>query len=315
MDGMPCILLACRSAGVRGSGTSSRILAASTSPAQRYLIYPSLSSIDPYHTTFDCSNMHFELDEVDVDADFDALITCEWESYETPHQTFFRLFCPIIGSGPNARAESIRESTSRQLDWHRSDPTSYWQKVTDRETGKIVAGALWKICETNPFEQQDTHPEAYWFPEGGQREFVNKALEQFDAPRAKLAPRPQLCMSIFRIHLCSLLSRYLKLMSHVVLNIIFTHPDYRREGAGDLILEWGIRKADQMGVEMWLDATVYGVPLYKKHGFEVINENKLHPETENPDDQWRKIEHELMPITLWQMWRPIGGKHEGTKTV
>ena len=147
--------------------------------------------------------MPFDLQDVDIPADFEELIACEWASYETPHQTFFRLFCPISGSGPDARAESLREATKRQLDWHRSDPTSYWQKVTDRDTGKIVAAALWKICETNPFEHADTHSEAYWFPEGGQRDFVNKALEQFDAPRARMAPRPQLCTCLASDYTCS----------------------------------------------------------------------------------------------------------------
>jgi hypothetical protein len=138
--------------------------------------------------------MLFKLDEVNVDVDFKELIACEWESYENPFQTFFRLFCPIRGTGPQAREESLRECTERQLEWHRSDPTSYWQKVTDVATGKIIAGALWKIYPTNPFEHLDLdHGEAYWFPEGGQRDFVNRALELFDAPRANMGQRPQVC--------------------------------------------------------------------------------------------------------------------------
>lgn len=72
------------------------------------------------------------------------------------------------------------------------DPTSYWQKVVDTKTGKIVAGALWKICPTNPSEECG-HLEAYWFPEGGKREFVTKAIEQFEAPRARMGRRPQVC--------------------------------------------------------------------------------------------------------------------------
>ncbi|KAL9117182.1 MAG: hypothetical protein Q9187_006287 [Circinaria calcarea] len=101
----------------------------------------------------------------------------------------------------------------------------------------------------------------------------------------------------------------------VFLNIIFTHPDYRRMGAGDLILQWGIAKAGEMDVEMWLDATVYGVPLYKKHGFVVVNENNLHPHTADPDEDWKRIEAELLPITMWQMWRPTGGNYQEGKTV
>jgi len=141
--------------------------------------------------------MPFKLEDVDPAADFQELIECEWVSYENPHQSFFRLFCPIIGSGPTAREESLKECTSRQLEWHQSDPTSYWHKVIDVDSGKIVGAALWKIHTTNPFEHEDDHSEVYWYPEGGQREFVARALERFDAHRKKLAPRPQLCRHSF----------------------------------------------------------------------------------------------------------------------
>jgi hypothetical protein len=138
--------------------------------------------------------MPFKLEDVNNDYDFDELIACEWESYENPLQPFFRLFCPILGTGPNARAEAIEDSTKRQLVLHKSEPSSHWQKVTDTDTGKIIAGALWKIYMTNPFEHEEDF-EPFWYPEGSQRDFVKKALEQFDAPRAKLAQRPHLCTS------------------------------------------------------------------------------------------------------------------------
>jgi hypothetical protein len=138
--------------------------------------------------------MPFALLEVDTATDFVELIECEWISYEKPDQTFFRLFCPIQGTGPTAREDSIKESTSRQLAWHLADPTSYWQKVVNEED-KIVAGALWKICPTNPFEHHDEdHSEVTWYPEGGQRDYVSQALERFDAPRMRMAQRPQVCM-------------------------------------------------------------------------------------------------------------------------
>lgn len=137
--------------------------------------------------------MPFKLDDVDID-DFDELIACQWESYENPLQPFYRLFCPIVGTGPAARAEALEEATSRQLSWHRSDPFSHWQKVTDTDTGKIIAGALWKTYKTNPFEKpEDTEP--YWHPQGSRRDFVKQAIRQFNFPRAQLAQRPQLCMS------------------------------------------------------------------------------------------------------------------------
>jgi len=75
-------------------------------------------------------------------------------------------------------------------------------------------------------------------------------------------------------------------------------------------MEWGIQKAMEMGVEMWLDATIYGIPLYKKHGFVVVNENSLNPKTDEPDMGWKKVEKELGFMTMWQMWRPASGPYQ-----
>ena len=134
----------------------------------------------------------FTLQEVPA-KDFTELIECEWDSYENPDQTFFRLFCPIHGTGHSARDYALKEATARQLEWHTSDPTSYWQKVVNDE-GKIVGGALWKICPTNPFEHPDDHSEVYWYPKGSKRVYVAQALEIFEAPRMRMEQRPQVCM-------------------------------------------------------------------------------------------------------------------------
>ncbi|KAF7552850.1 hypothetical protein G7Z17_g4039 [Cylindrodendrum hubeiense] len=235
--------------------------------------------------------MPFKLLEVDSATDFPAIIECQWISYENPLQSFFRMFCPLHGDGPSARADSLKESANVQLEWHKSDPASYWAKVVD-DKGTIVGACLWKIYPTNPFEKPDDHSEVDWYPEGEARDYVSKCLEQFDAPRRKMGARPQ-----------------------VYLNIIYTHPDYRRQGVADLILTWGKQKADEMGVEMWLDATEYGVPAYKKHGFTVVNENRIKPTKEDPGELWKKTDEELQPMNFWQMWRPVGGDYEEGKTV
>lgn len=255
--------------------------------------------------------MSFTLQEVDPAKDFAELIECEWDSYENPRQTFFRLFCPIHGTGSSARDDSLKEATSRQLYWHQSDPTSYWQKVVN-ENGKIVAGALWKICPTNPFAQADDHSEVSWYPKGGERDYVAHALKQFEAPRIEKGQRPQVCTCFSHMNMRpgSLLKQSLS-----DLNIIFTHPDYRRQGIADIIMKWGIEKADAMGVEMWLDATEYGVPLYQKHGFVVVHKNNLAPKKDNPSKEWKDIAKRLEPMIMWQMWRPIRGNYAEGETV
>ncbi|KFA69703.1 hypothetical protein S40285_08107 [Stachybotrys chlorohalonatus IBT 40285] len=235
--------------------------------------------------------MDFRLVEVEDSLDFFDVIECQWQSYENPLQNFFRMFCPVRGEGDAARVASLRESASRQWEWHTSDPASHWFKVVD-PLGKIAGACLWKIYTSNPFGKAGDHSEAYWYPEGEAREYVTKSLEQFDAPRRRLATRPQ-----------------------VYLNIIYTHPDFRRQGVANVMLAWGKQKADEMGVEMWLDATKYGVPVYQKHGFIVVEENPVRPKKEDPGETWIKTEQALQPMVFWSMWRPVRGMYEEGKTV
>ncbi|KAF5019813.1 hypothetical protein F66182_8182 [Fusarium sp. NRRL 66182] len=235
--------------------------------------------------------MALKLVEVDTAADFEELIACQWASFETPLQPFFRMFCPLQGEGPSAHANSLKESIALQLKWHTQDPTSYWGKVVN-EHGKIVGGCLCKIYATNPFDTEDDHSYAYWQPKGERREFISQALEQFDAPRARMGARPQ-----------------------VYVNILFTHPDHRRQGVASVIMDWSKKKADEMGVELWLDSTEQGVPVYLKHGLAVVNTNTLQPSKENPGEDWNKVKEELGTMTFRQMWRPAGGDYEEGKSV
>ena len=88
-----------------------------------------------------------------------------------------------------------------------------------------------------------------------------------------------------------------------VLNILFTHPDFRRKGVGSLIINWGIEQADRLGLECFFEATREGKPCYERFGFKVVEENTLHMEKEDPDKEWRTLEKKLLPFTWWSMRR------------
>jgi hypothetical protein len=73
-------------------------------------------------------------------------------------------------------------------------------------------------------------------------------------------------------------------------------------------MEWGLKKASEMGVEIWLDAFACGVPLYKKYGFSIVVENNLVPEpVGDADEEWKKTEKEFGPMTTWLMVRKVDG--------
>ncbi|KAI3327524.1 acyl-CoA N-acyltransferase [Xylariaceae sp. AK1471] len=229
--------------------------------------------------------MTLKLQDIDPEADFPALARCLFESYEDPLQKFVHVFFPIHGTSDEAREEAIQECADRLKLWHTHDSTSHWQKVVDTETGRIAGGSLWNIYKENPFANPP--PSAVtWFPDGGSRTFVEKVLENHVRPRSQAAQRP-----------------------HVYLFIIFTHPDYRRKGVGQQFMDWGIKTADEMNVDLFLDSTPYGRPLYEANGFEYIEENVNIPvaDTDTPDDSWKEIEKKVGPFTFWLMRRPAKG--------
>ncbi|EMR70222.1 putative gnat family protein [Eutypa lata UCREL1] len=96
---------------------------------------------------------------------------------------------------------------------------------------------------------------------------------------------------------------------------VFTHPDYRRRGVGQQVMDWGMKKADELGLEFFLDATPPGRPLYEANGFIYAEENVTAPTTDNPDERWKETEEKVGPFTFWLMWRPAGGRYEEGKTI
>lgn len=234
--------------------------------------------------------MPYQIQDIS-EADFPALVNSMWYTYEHPPQGLFYVFAPKNANGCASKEESIEESRQRLWEWHTSDPSSYWTKVVNTEDGEIVGGALWKLNKTNPYETAQDE-EAYWHPPGSQREYANQVLEQYEATRSQLARRP-----------------------HVYLNIIWTHPDHQRRGIGSQLLEWGIAKASEMGVEMWLNAWKYGRQLYEKHGFVTIEHHLTQPQAADPDEAWKRCEKEFTDLEEWVMWRPKDGPFVEVKSV
>lgn len=57
---------------------------------------------------------------------------------------------------------------------------------------------------------------------------------------------------------------------YFMLNSLATHPDHQGRGAGRLLLEWGLNKADKEGLTVYLDATAAGRTMYEKRGFSLV---------------------------------------------
>ncbi|KAL4880518.1 hypothetical protein BJY04DRAFT_218990 [Aspergillus karnatakaensis] len=194
--------------------------------------------------------------------DFPSLIDLLWTSFESPLQGILRLFFPILD---NDHPRSLQTCIDGQLEEYRTNqPQLMWVKVVDmQENERIVAGAKWFFYDRDPHgrthssEQgensdkdkhevananadEETHLVADWYPEGIAREFATEAARQFERPREVMARG-----------------------AHAFLHIAYTHPSYRNRGLAHLFLDWGLRIADERGLECWLDASDMGAPLSK----------------------------------------------------
>lgn len=75
-------------------------------------------------------------------------------------------------------------------------------------------------------------------------------------------------------------------------------------------MEWGLKKADETGLESYTDATREGVPLYETCGFTKAAEVDFDASKDEPSPRWRELQQELLPFTFWPMWRPVRGHFE-----
>ncbi|POS72410.1 hypothetical protein DHEL01_v209191 [Diaporthe helianthi] len=211
--------------------------------------------------------MVLQLQEVDVEADFPAISRCLFDAHETPLQKFFHLWFPTFGDDNQAREDAITEGATRLKLWHSEDPSSNWRKVVDTESGRIAGASLWNIHLENPFATPD-NMEVTWFPPGGAREFVEEMITEYDAPRVQAAQKPHVCV-------------------------------------GKQLLNWGMEQADKLGLEVYLDSTGPGRPLYEANGFSYIQEHHIRPRKENPDREWQELEQKVGPIVFWPMKRAV----------
>ncbi|TDZ60739.1 hypothetical protein CTRI78_v004771 [Colletotrichum trifolii] len=230
--------------------------------------------------------MGFQLHKVETDSEFGPLIAAFREGFSVPDSALRRLF---MGDWrPHdavAQQAALEESTARMRDWHRADPTSTWLKVVDEESGDVVAGGRWCIHEPgrgNPYDEFEA-VEATWFPEGEARRVASLLMGQFLGSAVRNANRP-----------------------HVYLNILFTVPKYRRRGAASMIMDWGVTRAETLGLGVYIEATEAGRPVYEQYGLRVIEEHEFEVRDENlpaveDGELRREVVRQLTPFRWWSM--------------
>ncbi|KAI9756787.1 MAG: hypothetical protein M4579_003704 [Chaenotheca gracillima] len=191
--------------------------------------------------------MPIEIQEA-VDADIYRIMEFQYDAFIDPHEPFYDVLFPG-GKTPAA----LTDHTERTLKWWHEDPSATFLKAVDTETGEIVGAAKWLVVPTYDAAAEAKKPhepmKADWLQDEDDRAFAEYIMDQIHTKRGRRITGP-----------------------HCLLDILFTDPKHHRRGAGTKLVQWGTSRADEMGVEAFVESTPYGKHLYEQNGF-VANEH------------------------------------------
>ncbi|KAF7718635.1 N-acetyltransferase domain-containing protein [Penicillium ucsense] len=243
--------------------------------------------------------MTFQVQEVPVEGILE-MVTAERDAFETPPQPIFKLYCPISN---NDRAKTNADTAAEQQRYVQEsapnvDVKNIWIKAKATSPGsseadeELAGAAQWIFTVPGPNPSLETKIEhlARRHPEGGARIFAAEA---------------------FRI-LCECNERHrLSTGPHrpyATLGTFFTMPQYRRRGIGSVLLEWGLRQADEKQMDIWIEAAPSAVSVYERHGF--VQKEVIHLKPRCPDGlsetvkaEWEAVEKSILPVTAVVMCR------------
>ena len=133
-------------------------------------------------------------------------------------------------------------------------------KCVDTSTNEMVAGARWTFHRPSDPAATLRTPE--------------ELDKDYEASEPYAESHPEIWTEIFSM-IYGNKREIMGLRPYYSLDTLVTHPDHHRRGAGGLLGKWGLEKADEAGVEAYLEASPMGRPLYERWGFEPVKDISL----------------------------------------
>jgi len=135
----------------------------------------------------------------------------------------------------------------RYLKSKQSTPHAAYHKAIDEDTGEIVGLSIWTVYETKQLDvPKELPPSTYW-PNEEDAAYSNFILHWITQRRSK--------------YIQSLNGNAVHLSTLAVL------PEYQRKGVGSKLMAWGLQRADDLGFNVFVEASPMGRGLYEKSGF------------------------------------------------
>ncbi|KAL4805128.1 acyl-CoA N-acyltransferase [Aspergillus unguis] len=148
-----------------------------------------------------------------------------------------------------------------------TEPNSHSFKAVDSETGALAGISRWTIYEEDqevdksvseiveerlsvriPERRDDELRKMYTIIQEGKRDLLSVSSAEYTAGKGD----------------------GVKYKKRVELENLAVHPDYQGQGIARRLLQWGIEEAARLGLDVHLEATRAGRPVYERMGFEVL---------------------------------------------
>ncbi|KAL1311537.1 hypothetical protein AAFC00_001657 [Neodothiora populina] len=162
---------------------------------------------------------------------------------------------------PNGYTVHMHTFARRGLEKDYKDPHKLCTLIRDPATKQIAGGAKWEIKSEADAIESLIEAEQQGTKEGEETEEVRKDVN-FAAMDAS-----HLVQSRCRREI-------MKGQPHVYLCTLFVLPEHQRRGVGHAAMQWGMEKADALGLPAYLEGSEAGKGLYERWGFEFV---KLYP--------------------------------------
>jgi predicted acetyltransferase len=194
--------------------------------------------------------MSFELIALSEE-DISTYNDMEWEAFASATDTISLCFYP------EGRSDRVRAYMHKNVQENLVDSSFSYVLVQDSDTGTPLAVACWYFQTANKSIEEVLRDEemarlkrAQQAPVAGVN-FV--AIDEFCESQAKTK------------------REVLGGRAHAFLIGLGTSLSARRRGAGTAALTSGLKKADEMGLPVYLEASIMGRPLYAKYGFQDVS--------------------------------------------
>ncbi|KAJ4374991.1 hypothetical protein N0V83_002070 [Neocucurbitaria cava] len=184
----------------------------------------------------------------------------EAEQYMRMRHEVFR---PTVNNILYSRGEPSEKTLSRVTEEIRDgivDKGILYIKCVDKATGEIIAGARWRHVKPGK--------------EGAIERTWDEVEAGFDLPEPFDESHPEMLEGLhdlFNSNKREILGR----RPYYCLDTLVTLPQHERRGAGSMLVRWGCERADEAGVEAYLEASLMGAPMYARHGFQAVKEVEL----------------------------------------